>query len=114
MNEMIIRKNVLVKYSGENTTVNIPESVREIGKNAFKGTNIEIVEFSSAGSLLIIGESAFSDCRELKYVKLPNGVSEIGDLAFANCTNLNYVYIPNSVEFIGNDLFSGLSRVTDI
>ena len=45
-------------------------------------------------SVSIIGESAFSDCRNLESVMLPDSVESIGKDAFRGCSNLKDVKAP--------------------
>ncbi|WP_181819071.1 leucine-rich repeat domain-containing protein, partial [Metamycoplasma hominis] len=49
------------------------------------------------GSVKEIGESAFSDCKNLKEVILNEGLEKIGAWAFFN-TNIKSITIPGSVK----------------
>ena len=49
---------------------------------------------------------------ELSAVIIDDYVTTIGDYAFSNCSNLRYVVISNSVNSIGIDSFSGCSNMT--
>ena len=75
------------EYSG---AVVIPESVTYNGKTY---------------PVTSIGEMAFSDCRGLTSVTIPNSVTSIGIYAFNNCSSLTSVTIPNSVTSIGERAF---------
>ena len=62
-----------------------------------------------------IGSSAFSDCRGLTSVTIPNSVTSIGDRALQGCAGLTSVTIPSSVTSIGSSAFyncTGLTSVT--
>ncbi len=48
---------------------------------------------------------AFSGCRELKSIKVPEGVVSIGTQAFEDCSSLMELQIPNSVTRIGTGAF---------
>ena len=66
-------------------------------------------------SVTSIGGSAFSYCRGLTSVTIPNGVTSIGEKAFEGCSGLTLVNIGNSVTSIGENAFyncSGLTSVT--
>ena len=82
------------------TTANIPASV----------------EYNSVTyNVTSIGERAFSSCRGLTSVTIPNSVTSIGNYAFSSCSGLTSITIPNSVTSIGDDAFeycSGLTSVT--
>ncbi len=54
-----------------------------------------------------IGGSAFSGCRGLTSVTIPNSVTSIGEGAFRDCSGLTAVTIPNSVTSIGGGAFYG-------
>ena len=49
-----------------------------------------------------IAEDAFHSCKNIRSVKIPNGVTSIGDRAFYFCTSLKSITIPRSVMSIGN------------
>ena len=61
-----------------------------------------------------IGNSAFSDCKSLISVTIPNSVTSIGESAFRWCSGLTSVTISNSVESIGNNAFYGCSDLTSV
>ena len=86
------------------TSINIPNSVTEIGYYAFSGccglTSIDI-----PNSVTAIAEGAFDGCTGLTSIVIPNSVTEIGGWAFNDCTRLTSVIIPNSVTEIGDSAF---------
>lgn len=61
-----------------------------------------------------IGDSCFSDCEELTYIKIPSSVKTVGSLAFFKCKGLETLYIPDGVEEIGSDGFSYTEKLTYI
>lgn len=106
-----------VNYSGwgsdEITTkVILPETVKEIGDNAFK-------DFSALKSINIpegvtrIGDSAFSGCGSLAAVELPDALTEIGENAFAY-TALTSIEIPENVEEIGREAFARCESLANV
>ena len=66
------------------------------------------------GELTTIGSWAFSDCRSLRSVTIPDSVTTIGDQAFRNCISLTSVTIPDSVTTIGNNAFDWCYRLTSV
>lgn len=57
------------------------------------------------GSVTVIGKGAFSSCRGLESIVIPDTVVEIDDYAFQNCYSLTRIEIPDSVTRIGNWAF---------
>ena len=53
----------------------------------------------------IIGDYAFSACKNLTSIEIPNSVTTIGNMAFSGCSNLTSITIPNSVRSIGSRAF---------
>jgi hypothetical protein len=53
-----------------------------------------------------IAAGAFSHCKFLARLDLPQGLRLIGDGAFANCRDLFDVFIPASVSYIGKGAFA--------
>ena len=82
----------------------IPDSVTEIGADAFFGCS-SLREVRIPDSVTVIGELAFSMCSSLREVRIPDSVTEIGKSAFCGCSSLQRVYIPDSVTKIGNWAF---------
>lgn len=60
-----------------------------------------------------IGNSAFSNCKNLTTVELGNGVTSIGKSAFLNCTQLPSITIGDGVISIGTSAFSGCTALTN-
>ena len=57
-------------------------------------------------SITYIGESAFSGCRKLTSMDIPEKVQEIGGGAFTGCDSLKEVEFHEGLERIGDDAFS--------
>ncbi len=89
------------------TTIEIPQTVRYIGMNAFQGSYmLERVEMPEAGALYEIGDWAFSNCTALRELTISMGVEYLGDGIVQNCSSLESFY----GAFVGED---GRSLVVD-
>ena len=112
-------------YYHDLTSVNIPSSVADestgrtysvtsIGEGAFSYCR-SLTSVIIPNSVTSIGGEAFTDCTGLTSVTLPNSVTSIGGSAFCVCTGLTSITIPNSVTSIGERAFlrcTGLTSVT--
>ena len=90
--------------------VEIPNTVKEIGINAFTScNNLKTVQI--AGSVETIGGGAFAYCTALATVTLNNGIKTIGDSVFANCSSLTKIVVPDSVRNMGISVFQNCSAL---
>ena len=108
-------------------SITIPNPVRNIGNNAFRGCNIcfficnstyfqnddvclfnkdktaivsrikDCTNYIIPNSVTNIGNGTFSGCKSLQSITIPNSVTSIGDEAFRWCKSLQSITIPNSV-----------------
>lgn len=90
-------------------SVDIPASVKNIGKGAFDGcTNLSSLVLHEG--LETIEESAFISCDSLKEITIPASVQEIGNYAFRHYSGMNRVTIENSDKTL--TLGSGWHEIT--
>ncbi len=108
-----IRKNVLKKYTGNESKVIVPEGVEEIGEEAFANLD-NIISIVLPDSLKVIGTVAFSGCKSLKNINIPNNVVEIHAFAFSGCESLENINISNNVTLIGWGAFSNCVSIKHI
>ncbi len=111
----IIEDGVLVKYTGWQPFVEIPDTVTAIGKQAFLN-NKTMMYVLIPDSVKSIGESAFEGCTSLLSVSIPDSVESIGNSAFEGCTSLGYAYLPNNAKYtvIGYRVFCYCENLKDI
>ena len=95
------------------TCINIPNSVTNIGRFAFDECK-SLTSINIPNSVTNIGDSAFVRCSSLTSINIPNSVTNIEDYAFGGCESLTSIYIPNSVTNIGSGAFSGCGSLTSI
>ena len=123
------------------TSVNLPESVVSIGRQAFRSTGLTSINIPKA--VVEIGEENFPGCfitvhpdnpaftsedgilfnkAKTKLISFPKGyhyaipdtVIEIGENAFADCTGLSSITIPDSVIKIDDLAFWGCKGLTSV
>ena len=61
-----------------------------------------------------IGKSAFYDCSGLTSLTLPDGITEIGKSAFRGCSGLTSLTLPVGITSIGPSAFEGCSGLTSL
>ena len=57
--------------------------------------------------MVTISDWAFSECRKLSRITIPDSVHDIGEGAFSNCALLDEVEIPDSVTRMDDCAFRG-------
>lgn len=67
-----------------------------------------------AHGITYIGFQAFSYCKSLSSVQLPDTLTGIGQHAFTGCISLPSVSLPSSVVYLGNSAFEGCNGFTRI
>ena len=93
--------------------ITIPNSVENIGKEAFYGcASLSSVEIPN--TITSIETNTFSNCTGLKEIKIPNSVTTISNGAFQGCTGLLSVSIPSLVNSIEENAFQGCSNIEDV
>lgn len=134
--DFTVEDGVLVKYTGTEAHVVIPENVTVIGERAFAGcekldtvtmpdTVIRVepfafmmcpwlyhVEFSK--NLEFIGNGAFMGCESLKNVSLPDGLKALGEGVFQQCSRLLSIRIPETISEIPDSMFSECNALAAI
>ncbi len=95
----VVGDGILIAYGGMGSQIRIPNGVKQIGAEAFKGnTRITGVIFPS--SVTVIGEDAFAGCSSLTSISGGDYLEEIRDRAFEGCP-LSTIKIPAYVEKVG-------------
>lgn len=82
-----------------------------MGICAFSETGLECVKFPR--SLRELGGDAFGDCKDLKYIELNEGLTEIPVDAFMG-TGIKELKIPDSVETIHDSAFYDCKKLESI
>lgn len=131
-----VKGDTLVKYTGRNAMVQIPEGIRVIGEGCFQGlkslktvlipygveeikdsafsdcSNLESIDLPD--SLVNLGDDVFSSCEILREISIPEGVTRIGYRTFYNCSNLGIVNLGNNIQEIAGLAFANCSSLYKI
>ena len=103
----------------EDTEVVIPSATADgwivtgIGDSAFSNCR-GLVSVNIPDGVTYIGDSAFSGCMGLVSVNIPDGVTYIGDSAFSYCVGLVSIEMPDSVEIVGDSAFFFCYSLTSV
>ncbi len=84
-------------------SLELPETLKTIGTSAFASTPVTIPHFPK--SLTRIGETAFSSGLRNASVVLTSPKLTIGQSAFRNCRNLKAVELPVGISSLNSELF---------
>lgn len=76
---LITLNKIVYSYTGDDTSVEIPEDICAIADYAFSGSDVETVILPDG--LYYIGIYAFYDCRNMTYLSVPASVISIGTRA---------------------------------
>lgn len=99
-----IANGVLIRYTGREEVLEVPEGICTVGEGAFKGCVSLRKVVLPAGLQCIMGD-AFKGCRRLEEVVFPDGLTYIGRYAFHRCHALKRAILPCSVEELGECAF---------
>lgn len=97
----------------------LPEGMTAVPDWLFRGlpwphTADDLVTLFIPGTVQKIGNSAFTNCRNLEEVILSEGVLSIGDEAFSRCEKLRHIHLPDTVEYIGKEAFKDCRNLREI
>ncbi|MCD8040291.1 MAG: leucine-rich repeat domain-containing protein [Clostridia bacterium] len=102
-----------VFYGRSITDITIPGTVMNIGEYAFTNC-FELTKVTTSKGVQNIGEGAFSGCSALEEINLPSSIISIGDSAFNGCSSLKEIILPDTITSIGSYAFNGCSSLTSV
>ena len=102
------------EYAEKLFTLNIPNSVKEVGWLAFARSGLKEVVIPASSSNWLESDAAFQECSNLVKVTFAQGTTAIQDRIFFGCTALRIIDIPDEVEYIGPGAFAGCEALTEL
>ena len=98
----------------ENEALKLPnayngKAVTQVAENGFKESAVKEVQIPA--SIKVIGKTAFYGCVSLSSVYFYNGVSEIQAGAFYGCSSIKELTLPSSLKVIGESAFAATSII---
>lgn len=113
----VIKKEIIRFVNTQNlkgaNQITIEGGVQRVGESAFSDFK-NLKRINIPGSVKKIGRSAFIGCENLEEVELNEGIKEIDVKAFFNCKNLKKITLPESVEKIGNGIFDHCENLEEV
>ena len=106
-------KTTLIAYRSKDTNYIIPDSVTNIGNDAFYNCE-PLTSINIPDGVTNIGDEAFWWCGSLTSINIPDGVTNIGSYAFDGCNSLASINIPNNMTNIEVGAFLGCESLTSI
>ena len=100
--------------SGNYSYILLEDGTAEIVDYSGDEEILEIPSELDGYAVTSVGNEAFSDCRSLTTVSIPDSVTAIGDEAFSFCFHITSVSIPDSVSSVGANPFAGCNTLSDI
>lgn len=93
------------------TSIHLGANIIEIGDNAFSDCR-KVYTLSLPNKLEIIGEYVFYRL-PISSITIPSSVKEIGNYAFEHCQNLSNINLPSSIKSIGFKAFDYTAYSSD-
>ena len=112
---VIIPQTISKRTSGSATTYweGNDYTVTEIVNMAFSYCKT-LSSVSIPNTVTSIRNEAFLGCTDLTTINIPAGVTSIGDSVFSGCTSLTSIDLPDNLQSLSYGLFSGCSALQSI
>ncbi|MBQ2952386.1 MAG: leucine-rich repeat domain-containing protein [Clostridia bacterium] len=99
---------------GDFTYILLPDGTACIADYTGEAAELVIPAELDGVPVTAIGAYAFSACRSLQRVVVPEGVTSLGASAFCSCAGLQSVVLPESLTTIGDIAFCWCTALTEV
>ena len=100
------------KNAGKLTDIEIPETVKIIGGNAFEHSGL--TDVTVPDTVESLGSGAFEDCAKLTHIQLPKNLTSIPHSIFKGCTSLSSIEFPQAATNIEMYAFADCKSLTNL
>ena len=77
-------------------------------------SSLTSVDFAEGSQVSAIGDYTFCNCKNLREIRLPEGIEAIGSFAFWNCDGLKEIGLPESLKTLGYRALCNCDGLTEI
>lgn len=99
----------------EGPDIKLPSTVTSIGEYCFGDCQFLTKDpLANVTGLTVLPYECFWNCRSLKSITIPNGVTNISQMCFMHCVSLENVVLPDSVTFVGKEAFCDCWNLTNV
>lgn len=111
INEVIVEEGVtrigngMFAGSSNLKSISLPDSLREIGYDAFIDSGLEEIQMNNGADLIYADNWLVSCNRYVSLVDISEETIGIADGVFSKCNYLSEIIIPEGVLYLGNDVF---------
>jgi len=103
-----------VEINGITYLIDSDASTAAVTKSRNATGDIVILSEIEGVKVTVIGNYAFSGCKGITSVVIPDGVTSVGHSAFKGCKELTNIFIPGSVRSFASGCFSGCTNLKKI
>lgn len=97
----------------ENTDLTVKDGIKGIAEYAFTDCK-NLAEIRLPESIVHIGKGAFQNCENLKHIDIPSGITEIDSFTFSGCSAFTKIVIPKNITDIREGAFLNCTDVTEL
>ena len=106
------RDHCLLRYTGAEEEVTVPDDVKIIGKGVFESKKLKRCVIPD--TVHEIQDYAFEDCTELTQIRLPKTLAAMGTHVFDYCKVLDHVIFPGGIARVPDYTFHSCYALSDL